>query len=60
MSGVNNEILLTTRNEKPLQLLGKILKKMILQGLTIFTLDVYELNSGSRNMFFRKIGKIAL
>ena len=51
MSGkkrVNNEILQTTRNEKFLQLLGKII------------VDVYEFNSGSRNMVFREIERIAL
>ena len=67
MSGkkrVNNEILQTTRNEKFLQLLGKILKEMILPGLTknfaIFIVDVYEFNSGSRKMVFREIERIAL
>ena len=37
---------------------------MILQGLTknfaIFIIDVYEFNSGSRNMVFREIERIAL
>ena len=37
---------------------------MILQGLTkyfaIFIVDVYEFSSGSRNMVFREIQRIAL
>ena len=58
---VNNEILLTTRNEKPLPLIESSLQKMILQGLTkdiaIFTVHVYKFISGSGNMVFRKIEK---